>query len=74
MTQPNNVDKAVTREDVDVCDDCLMVAYDNGFVGYEAQASAMVLLGREIEDHDCIRSIEPEMVAAGEAKCECSCQ
>ena len=36
-----------------VCDDCLMIAYDHGVVGYLEQANMMVAIGAESEDHLC---------------------
>jgi hypothetical protein len=38
-----------------VCDDCINVAYDNGIQGYEAQCAAMRNIGRDCEDHMCIK-------------------
>lgn len=52
---------------IGVCDDCLNIAYDAGFKGYEAQADAMRIMGQDTEDHKCIKHIEP-----GE-KCGCPC-
>ena len=57
----------VYTPDIRVCDDCLNVAYDNGINGYEAQADAMRMIGRDCEDHECIKHIEP-----GEL-CGCPC-
>ena len=54
--------------DIEVCDNCLNVAYDNGMQGYMEQAEAMIQLGLELEDHLC-----EETESQGEIRCECSC-
>ena len=53
----------------DVCDDCITVAYDNGAAGYGEQATMMMLVGSEVEDHDCIVYLEPEL----NVPCDCAC-
>lgn len=52
-----------------VCDDCITVAYDNGAEGFEQQAEMMMLVGSEVEDHNCIVYLEPEL----NARCDCGC-
>ena len=51
------------------CDDCLDVAYDNGI---EDTATVMMILGEmgaEMEDHDCIKFLEPDL----NFRCDCAC-
>ena len=36
-----------------VCDDCLLIAYDNGVDNYVDQATMMMAIGAESEDHMC---------------------
>ncbi len=55
---------------LDVCDDCLMVAYDAGFEGYKAQARMMAEMGNEVEDHVCIVVEEPDEGFT----CDCACR
>jgi len=54
---------------MDVCDDCTTVAYDNGADGYDEQATMMSLVGSEVADHNCIVYLEPEL----NARCDCAC-
>jgi hypothetical protein len=54
---------------LDVCDDCLLVAYDMGLEG-EVQASTMAELGRELPDHICILTEEPDEGFI----CDCACK
>jgi len=54
---------------VDVCDDCITEAYDQGAEGYDEQASLMVYIGAEMPDHNCIVYLEPEL----NARCDCGC-
>ena len=53
-----------------VCDSCLTTAYDNGIRGHAEQAEAMMLLGADIEDHNC------DQVEARDLgiKCACACR
>ena len=54
---------------VEICDDCTMLAYDEGF-----DQSIMAEIGAEIEDHRCINHDEPELVKSGDIpRCECAC-
>jgi len=53
---------------VAVCDDCATVAYD-----HNVEASAMVEIGSDSEDHDCIYYLEPEDRALPSNRCACSC-
>ena len=67
----------------DICDDCSMVAYDNG-IGYDnpdeydkAEAGSwqaivdfMVELGGELQDHECTTTTEPDM----NIQCDCGCR
>lgn len=46
----------------DVCDDCLLPAYDLGLETYSVQASLMFMIGAELPDHLCERS-----------SCQCGC-
>ena len=58
-----------TNTPVEVCDDCLDVAYDMGIEGYEEQAYMMQMIGREAPDHLCIETEEPGLMA-----CACGCR
>jgi hypothetical protein len=51
-----------------VCDDCLTAAYDEGVNGYEAQASMMIDLGDEWQDHECV-----ELELEVKIRCDCGC-
>lgn len=52
----------------EVCDECLLVAYDEGLQG-EEQDLMMVDLGSELADHLC-----DEIETDGEMRCGCSCK
>ena len=55
----------------EVCDDCLMVAYDEGVDDGEAQITLMVTTGSELPDHECILSDdEPDDGWV----CDCTCR
>lgn len=64
------------KKSYDVCDDCLMPAYDflsrtmrgEDSGNYERQAEVMVKVGDTMEDHMCI-TIETE-----DSKCDCACR
>ena len=60
-------DRVEQETDAGVCDDCLLPAYDQGIQGYAQQAEAMMHLGAMVEDHECIRIIEPEL----NERCDC---
>ena len=63
-------EKAKQHRRVGVCDSCLTTAYDNGIRGRAEQAEAMMLLGADIEDHNC------DQVEARDLgiKCACACR
>ena len=44
-----------------VCDECLMVAYDNGIEG-DQQQTMMIEMGGDVEDHLCEMVEEPELI------------
>lgn len=52
---------------VEVCDECLLVADDAGIKGYTQQANAMILIGEDCEDHECLKYIEEDEL------CACPC-
>ena len=54
--------------DIQVCDYCVNVAYDQGIQGYEEQATIMITMGSEVEDHLC-----DEVETVGEVRCACDC-
>lgn len=54
---------------IDVCDDCMLVAYDKGIETHGEQAMIMVTLGKELEDHICIVREEPDE----DFTCDCAC-
>ena len=64
------------KKSYDVCDDCLMPAYDflsrtmrgEDSGNYDRQAEVMVKVGDTMEDHMCI-TIETE-----DSKCDCACR
>ena len=58
----------MTVKELDVCDDCLNVAYDMGERGYIEQAELMLVVGADAEDHPCAAKEEPD-----ELSCDCSC-
>ena len=51
-----------------VCDDCLLVAYDEGFMSYEEQAKVMIELSADVPDHNCEAVDEPDI------ECDCGCR
>ena len=52
-----------------ICDDCGLIAYDNGF-----DDSFMAEIGADVEDHVCVNHEERELVALGELdQCDCAC-
>lgn len=55
----------------EVCDDCIMVAYDLGCNTYEEQSSLMRGIGAELSDHNCEATDEPDMWPDG---CGCACR
>ena len=55
---------------VDVCDSCLLLAYDAGIEGIEAQSYAMREAGEVLHDHLCDAKEEPEYFPQG---CACGC-
>jgi len=54
--------------ELNVCDDCLNIAYDMGERGYIEQAFLMSHIGGEAEDHPCAAKAEPK-----ELTCDCAC-
>ena len=66
-TEPTPAERAPAQWPV--CDDCVNIAWDNGIRGYNAQASAMMELGADVEDHTC-----EEVETDGEVKCLCACR
>jgi hypothetical protein len=56
-------------KDFEVCDDCLLVAYDKRIEGYQQQAYAMAMGGDVLKDHDCTSKMEPEL----NIRCDCAC-
>jgi hypothetical protein len=52
-----------------VCDDCLLVAYDKGARGRRDQEELMMLVGADLEDHDCTAKLEPDL----KITCYCAC-
>ena len=62
-------DKYRNEEDIKtVCDECLMVAYDNGIEG-DQQQTMMIEMGGDVEDHLCEMVEEPELI-----NCLCACR
>mgnify|MGYP003114963667 CR=1 FL=1 len=60
--------QSATNPAIPICDDCATVAYDHG-----VDESAMVEIGSDSEDHDCIYYLEPEDRALPSNRCACSC-
>ena len=58
----------MTVKELDVCDDCLNVAWDMGERGYIEQAELMGIIGADAEDHTCAANEEPD-----ELSCDCPC-
>ena len=69
-------DMPLQEKSYDVCDDCLMPAYD--FLSrtmrgedpgdYDKQAAIMVKVGDSVEDHLCIT------IEIADRKCDCACR
>jgi len=57
-----------TMRVVEVCDDCVNKAYDQGVEGYDEQVSTMMSIGAELPDHLC-----EELELDGEIRCDCGC-
>ena len=55
-----------------VCDDCLMVAHDQGITGCVPQAAFMQEFGAEGPDHLCEMSLGTE--DRGRTQCDCGCR
>ena len=55
---------------IDICDDCSLVAYDNGINGWDNQVEFMVEIGKDIYDHECTAKIEPDL----NINCHCGCR
>jgi len=58
-----------TTKRLDICDDCSLVAYDEGIKGWEAQVEFMVIIGSEAYDHVCNAREEPDL----DIQCDCGC-
>ena len=69
-----------TRLKPDICDDCSLVAYDNG-IGYDydefdkagawqAQVEFMLDAGALVADHECTAKTEPDL----NIQCDCGCR
>ena len=59
----------VNASDARVCDDCLLVAYDNGIPTRAEQELVMIELGADVEDHLC-ETVE----SGGAVSCACGCR
>ena len=55
---------------VDICDDCSLVAYDNGINGWDNQVQFMVEIGKDSYVHECTAKIEPDL----NINCHCGCR
>ena len=53
---------------MNVCDECLLVAYDEGIYDGEEQARVMVEMGADVQDHTCESVEEPDIT------CFCGCR
>ena len=65
----NMLIRARTNRKLDICDDCSLVAYDEGIEGWEAQVDCMVMIGGEAPDHICAAREEPSI----DIWCDCGC-
>ena len=61
--------KFITRQ-ADICDDCSVVAYDEGIKDWDAQVAFMVDAGDVAYDHVCNAKEDP---SAG-IQCDCGCR
>lgn len=52
-----------------VCDYCVNIPYDYGIQTYEEQASLMMEMGADVEDHLCDQNEEP----GSGIVCDCAC-
>ena len=55
---------------IDICDDCSLVAYDNGINGWDNQVQFMGESRKDIYDHECTAKIEPDL----NINCHCGCR
>ena len=53
----------------DICDDCALVAYDEGIDSWDAQVAFMVTAGDMAYDHLCTAKEEPSIGI----QCDCGC-
>ena len=51
----------------DICDDCSLVAYDEGIESWDAQVDFMVMMGADVYDHLCNAKEEPSL----NIRCNC---
>ena len=71
MTTKGLIDYVINKNSKpDICDDCSLVAYDEGIEGWEAQVDFMVMIGGEVYDHVCTAREEPSLGI----KCDCGCR
>ena len=54
----------------DICDDCALVAYDEGIDSWDAQVAFMVNVGDMASDHLCSAKDEPSLGI----QCDCGCR
>ena len=59
-----------TKQTVTVCDDCALVAYDQGAQSWDDQVALMVMMGDMVEDHLCSKTEEPDL----DIQCNCGCR
>ena len=52
---------------VEICDECMTAAYDEGAVTKEQAETICTTLGNEIPDHTCVSREEPG------TRCDCLC-
>jgi len=56
--------------ELDICDTCALIPYDNGIEGWEEQVSFMAEMGGETDDHMCDAKEEPDL----NIQCDCGCR
>jgi hypothetical protein len=70
MTTLGQVEYTVSRSiKHDICDDCALVAYDEGIQNWDEQVTFMVNVGDMANDHVCARREYP----SDDFSCDCGC-